>query len=105
MESEEGGGDEIEVVDFVRREGSEPFREILGESKVWSKSKYYRKQHTSLVIEMISRCGWRMELCLNPALSSPSSSFKALNESKRGRQVMLKQSMMQGSVSLQRRGV
>ena len=35
MESEEGGGDEIEVVDFVRREGSEPFREILGESKVW----------------------------------------------------------------------
>ena len=35
MESEEGGGDEIEVVDFVRRAGSEPFREILGESKVW----------------------------------------------------------------------
>ena len=35
MESEEGGGEEIEVVDFVRREGSEPFREILGESKVW----------------------------------------------------------------------
>ena len=35
MESEEGGGDEIGVVDFVRREGSEPFREILGESKVW----------------------------------------------------------------------
>ena len=35
MESEEGGGDEIEVVDSVRREDSEPFREILGESKVW----------------------------------------------------------------------
>ena len=54
---------------------------------------------------MISRCGWRMELCLNQALSSPSSNFKVLNEDKRGRQVMLKQSMMQGSVSLQRRGV
>ena len=31
----EGGGDEIEVVDIVRREEDEEFRGLLGEEKVW----------------------------------------------------------------------
>ena len=31
----EGGGDEIEVVDVVRREEDEAFRGVLGEDKVW----------------------------------------------------------------------
>ena len=31
----EGGGDEIEVVDIVRREGNEDFSGLLGEEKVW----------------------------------------------------------------------